>query len=110
MKRVSIPLSRYLQDLLPESDLSPRELGLLRQLRSANSALLADSLLRELLESLLTRGVLAVLSRVTERDEELLTLRDPARRLRFSFRLPLPSLGPKLRRLPLPLDPPSNTG
>ncbi len=110
MKRVAIPLTRFLKDLLPESDLSSDERALLSQVRNASSPAWAQGLLRQLLESLLERGALVLLGRQEDGRDELLTLRDPTRRLRFTFRLPLASIGPRVRRVSLPLDPPATVG
>lgn len=105
MKRVPVSLQSFLRDVLSASPLRPDERALLEDAERAESADLAVSRTRELLQRLLDRGVFEVLEREREGEEELLTLRDPERRVRASFRLPLKTSEPILQHIRLPLDP-----
>jgi diguanylate cyclase (GGDEF)-like protein len=65
---------------------------------------------RILVEALLERGALAVLERTRSGGNEILLLRDPARRIRARIRLPLYPRGPEARSIPLPLEWSARTG
>lgn len=110
MKRVNIPLAQFLTELIPVTSLRPAERNLLEQARTAPTSHWVESLTRQLIESLIERGAFVVLERRTEGDDEHLVVRDPERRIRFSFTLPQSARGPAVRRIPLPLDPPASSG
>jgi diguanylate cyclase (GGDEF)-like protein len=125
VKRVSISLDEFLQRVVLPLPLTGEDRAALRSIRETPGPDAKLGPARRLLESLLRRRLLIALERSDTEDGEVLLLRDPRSRARVRIRLPrtehkaeipgdrqAPELreAPDFRKIPLPLEPSSQTG